>query len=138
MPVLQASSKGKCTVQVRCHPPAVITKMEALGARVVTRFSKDVTHIIFQKHAKTASVEQREAEAAELRALYDKIEKVHLLAVRLGGLSAAWPGMACPRSARCAAARQATVGVACLPEGAMQHNRHAASAGVLCDISNIS
>lgn len=70
--------------------------MEALGARVVTRFSKDVTHIIFQKHAKTASAEQREAEAAELRALYDKIEKVQLPAVRPGSLSAAWPGLACP------------------------------------------
>ena len=92
MPFMQASSKCNCTVEVRCHPSAVITKMEALGARVVTRFSKDVTHIIFQKHAKTANAEQREAEAAELRALYDKIEKVHLPPVRLGGLSPAWPG----------------------------------------------
>ena len=93
---MQASSSCKCTVAVRCHPPAVITKMEALGARAVTRFSKDVTHIIFQKHAKSASAEQREAEAAELRALYDKIEKVQLPAVRPGGPSAAWPGLACP------------------------------------------
>ena len=91
------AGKSNCTVGVRCHPPAVITKMEALGARVVTRFGKDVTHIIFQKHAKTASAEQREAEAAELRALYDKIEKVQLPAVRPGGPSAAWQGLACPR-----------------------------------------
>ena len=89
MPAMQASNKCKCTV-------AVITKMEALGARVVTRFNKDVTHIIFQKHAKTASAEQREAEAAELRALYDKIDKVQLPAVRPGGPSAVWAGLACP------------------------------------------
>ena len=53
----------------------ISTKLTDLGARVTSRFSKDVTHVVFQKRLKPTP-EQQLAEASDLRALYDKAAKV--------------------------------------------------------------
>ncbi len=53
----------------------ISTKLTDLGARVTGRFSKDVTHVVFQKRLKPTP-EQQLAEASDLRALYDKAAKV--------------------------------------------------------------
>ena len=53
----------------------VSTKLTDLGARVTSRFGKDVTHVVFQKRLKPTA-EQQLAEASDLRALYDKTAKV--------------------------------------------------------------
>ena len=53
----------------------ISTKLTDLGARVTSRFSKDVTHVVFQKRLKPTP-EQQIAEASDLRALYDKASKV--------------------------------------------------------------
>ena len=55
----------------------VSTKLTDLGARVTSRFSKDVTHVVFQKRLKPTP-EQQIAEASDLRALYDKAAKASL------------------------------------------------------------
>ncbi|KAA6420103.1 MAG: hypothetical protein FRX49_09952 [Trebouxia sp. A1-2] len=52
----------------------ISTKLTDLGARVTSRFSKDVTHVVFQKRLKPTP-EQQLAEASDLRALYDKAAK---------------------------------------------------------------
>lgn len=49
----------------------ISTKLTDLGARVTSRFSKDVTHVVFQKRLKPTP-EQQLAEASDLRALCDK------------------------------------------------------------------
>lgn len=55
----------------------VSTKLTDLGARVTSRFSRDVTHVVFQKRLKPTP-EQQVAEASDLRALYDKAAKASL------------------------------------------------------------
>ncbi|KAL0035929.1 hypothetical protein WJX77_008231 [Trebouxia sp. C0004] len=62
----------------------ISTKLTDLGARVTSRFSKDVTHVVFQKRLKPTP-EQQLAEASDLRALYDKAAKadnpVHIVSL---------------------------------------------------------
>eukprot|EP00798_Chlamydomonas_sp_ICE-L_P009913 gene9913-7780_t len=50
------------------------TKLAQLGARLVTRLGKDVTHIIFQKIA-MPNLSQKAAEEEKLRELHEKIAK---------------------------------------------------------------
>ena len=52
----------------------IATKLTDLGARVTSRFGRDVTHVVFQKRLKPTP-EQQTAEASDLRALYDKAAK---------------------------------------------------------------
>lgn len=63
----------------------ISTKLTNMGARVTSRFSKDVTHVVFQKRLKPTH-EQQLAEASDLRALYDKAAKASTVYD--------WPGMA--------------------------------------------
>ena len=53
-------------------------KLEGMGARVVTRLGKEVTHIVFQRQ-RSADKEEQDADDVELRSLYDKAAKVWLL-----------------------------------------------------------
>ena len=53
----------------------VATKLRQLGASIAARLSKDVTHVVFHRSLEP-SPEAREAEDAELRALFEKGNKV--------------------------------------------------------------
>lgn len=59
---------------------AVVAKLKDLGARVSTRLSKEVTHVIFQRQHHP-SIDQKAAEDVELRSVYEKASKVSSLAV---------------------------------------------------------
>ena len=50
-------------------------QLERLGAKVASRLSKDVTHVIFQ-HQRTSDAEQLAAQDHSLRELYEKSSKV--------------------------------------------------------------
>ena len=83
----------------------VSTKLTDLGARVTSRFSRDVTHVVFQKRLKPTP-EQQVAEASDLRALYDKAAKASFvrqcLATRmLSRLSPVPPDVGRHSSAHC-------------------------------------
>lgn len=63
------------------HRHGLISKLEEHGAEIRTRFGKDVTHVVVQQ-AHSASEDGRAAGDAQLRAVFDKIEKAsskHLL-----------------------------------------------------------
>ena len=65
----------------------ISTKLTDLGARVTSRFSKDVTHVVFQKRLKPTP-EQQVAEASDLRALYDKAAKASVSGQKSGHMEA--------------------------------------------------
>ena len=50
---------------------ALTQKLESLGAKVASRWGKEVTHIVFMRQ-RTAGVEEQLAEDSDLRALYEK------------------------------------------------------------------
>jgi len=54
---------------------ALTNKLMNLGASVNTRFSKDITHIIFRRNA-SASTKEKDAEDEVLRGLFARAEKV--------------------------------------------------------------
>lgn len=54
---------------------ALSHKLEGLGAKLVSRLGKEVTHIIFMRQ-RTADAQEQAAEDSELRALYGKTSKV--------------------------------------------------------------
>lgn len=56
------------------HRNGLISKLEAHGAEVRTRFGKDVTHVVVQQ-THSALGDDRVAGDAQLRGLFDKIEK---------------------------------------------------------------
>lgn len=68
-----------CTAHGSLDDKKILTrKLESLGASVKARFGKGVTHVVFRRNA-SASLEQRQMDDDDLRGLYAKAEKVHLL-----------------------------------------------------------
>ena len=62
----------------------VSTKLRQLGAQIASRLSKDVSHVVFHRSLEPTA-EARAAEDAELRALFEKGNKVCFV---LGGAQA--------------------------------------------------
>ena len=54
---------------------ALTQKLESLGGRVVARFSKEVSHVVFRRSTH-ASPQEREEEDCDLRSLYARAAKV--------------------------------------------------------------
>ena len=54
---------------------ALHSKLRQLGARTASRINKDVTHVIFQRKLHP-SAQERAAEDADLRAIYERVPKV--------------------------------------------------------------
>ncbi len=63
---------------------ALEARIQALGARVVPRLNKDVTHVVFQRQA-SVTREGRAAEDQELRALHDRVRRVSIVCVARTG-----------------------------------------------------
>lgn len=69
----------KCRIDSSVDSKAAISRvLESLGAKICSRMSKDVTHIIYQK-PQTATLQEKLAQEQEIKQLYDTMMHVRLI-----------------------------------------------------------